>query len=159
MTFLPSFLLAIFSTLDLTNKKSLSILISHPYLVLLPTFTCLSYAKLKICGDRRITFSPKMSLVNILLNAVVVGVVSTVKGGLQLRFLGAFLLLSFLLFLVTAVFTLLFLYLEKILCCSCCGSAGRLVRVFDPDLPHNTFILEEGRVVELTDNDLEQLGH
>ena len=40
MTFLPSFLLAIFSILDISNKKSLSIdkvvvLISHPYQ---PTF-------------------------------------------------------------------------------------------------------------------------
>ena len=70
MTFLPSYLLAIISTLDLTNKKSLSILISHPSLVLLPTFTYFSYAKLQICEDRRITFSPKMSIVNIILNTV-----------------------------------------------------------------------------------------
>ena len=72
VTFLPSFLLAIISTLDLTNRRSLRILITHPYLVLLPTFTYFSYAKVKICGDRRIAFSPKMSLLNMLLNAVVV---------------------------------------------------------------------------------------
>ena len=71
MTFLPSFLLAIISTLDVTSKKSLSILISHPYLVLLPTFTCFSYSKLQICGDRRVTFSAKLSIINIIINAVV----------------------------------------------------------------------------------------
>ena len=69
--FLPSFLLAIISTLDLTNKKSLSILISHPYLVLLPTITFFSYNKNKNCGDGRISFSPKLSWVNMLLTAVV----------------------------------------------------------------------------------------
>ena len=71
MTFLPSFLLAIISTVDLTNKKSLSILISHPYLVLLPTFTMFSYSKLKIFGDRRIALSNKLTLVNMLVNSLV----------------------------------------------------------------------------------------
>ena len=45
--------------------------------------------------------------------------------------------------------TLLFLYLEKISCCSCCVSPGKQLRVFDPDHPEKTFIMEEGRVVEL----------
>ena len=65
MTFLPSFLMAIISTLDLNSKKSLSILISHPYLVLLPTFNQVFYSKLQICGDR-------LTLINMVLNTVVV---------------------------------------------------------------------------------------
>ena len=154
--FLPSFLLSIISTLDLTNKKSLSILISHPYLVLLPTFTYFSFSKIQCRGDRRIAFSPKMSLVNMLLNAVCVPVIfiiwRTVQRGFKLGMLWIFFPFTH----FPALFTLLFLYLDKISCCSCCGSAGRLVRVFDPDLPHKTFILEEGKVVELTDKDLEQ---
>ena len=56
------------------------------------------------------------------------------------------------------LFTLLFLYLEKISCCSCCWSAGRLVRVFDPEHPEKSLILKEGRVVEVTDLDVEQGG-
>ena len=55
--------------------------------------------------------------------------------------------------------TLLFLKIEEISCCSCCGSAGRLVRVFDPDHPEKTFIMEGGRVVEVTDLDVEQGEH
>ena len=53
-------------------------------------------------------------------------------------------------------FSLLFLYLEKISCCSCCGSAGRLVRVFDPEHPEKSLVLKEGRVVEVTDLDVEK---
>ena len=137
VTFLPSFLLAIISTLDLTNKKSLSILISHPYLVLLPTFTMFSYSKLKICGDRRIALSPKLSIVNMLLNAVVLpGII------LVLKFLVRGFDVLFLLPLLAALFTLLFLYIQKISCCSCCRSAGRIVRVFDPEQPEKTFIME-----------------
>ena len=63
----------------------------------------------------------------------------------------------FLLVLLPTPFTLLFLYLEKISCCSCCGSAGRLVRVFDPEHPEKSLILKEGKVVEVTDLDVEQL--
>ena len=153
VTFLPSFLLAIIFTLDLTNKKSLSILISHPYLVLLPTFTFFSYAKNKICGDSRTSFSSKLSIVNMLLNVVVLpGIVillGTIYDGFDVRtnlhIFGVFLLGIF-----PALFTLLFVYLEKISCCSCCGSAGRLVRVFDPEHPEKSLVLTEGRVVEVT---------
>ena len=156
VTFLPSFLLAIISTLDLTNKKSLSILISHPYLALLPTFTFFSYAKIQCCGDRRIAFSSNLSIVNLVLNTVlgILFILTIILDGFEL-----FMIFFLLPFLFGVLFTLLFLYLDKISCCSCCGSAGRLVRVFDPDLPHKTFILEEGSVVELTDKDLEQGGH
>ena len=56
------------------------------------------------------------------------------------------------------LYTLLFLYLEKISCCSCCWSAGRLVRVFDPEHPEKSLVLKEGRVVEVTDLDVEQGG-
>ena len=146
ITFFPSFLLAIISTLDLTNRKSLSILISHPYFVLLPTFTFFSYTKNKFCGDKRISFSPKLSMVNMLLNAVV--------QWFCLEFL-----FIFLCFLLPAVFTLLFVHLEEIsTCCSCCWSAGRLVRVFDPEHPEKSLVLKEGRVVEVTDLDVEQGG-
>jgi len=35
-------------------------------------------------------------------------------------------------------------------------SAGRLVRVFDPEHPEKSLVLKEGRVVEVTDLDVEQ---
>ena len=155
MTFLPSFLLAIISTLDLTNKKSLSILISHPYLVLLPTFTFFSFSKLKICGDRRIALSPKLSIVNILLNAIVLPVTSIMLKTTLKNLYGTIILIFLPTLLAALLFTLLFLYIEKISCCSCCRSAGRLVRVFDPEQPEKTFIMEGGEVVELTETDIE----
>ena len=143
--------------MDLSNKKSLIILISHPFLVLLPTFTCLSYSKQKICGDRRIAFSPKMSIANMLLTALVLPgifiILRTNRDGFQVVFL-----LYFLLFIFPALYTLLFVYLEKISCCSCCWSAGRLLRVFDPEHPEKSLVLKEGRVVEVTDLDVEQGG-
>ena len=158
MTFLPSFLLAIISTLDLTNKKSLSILISHPYLVLLPTFTMFSYSKLKICGDKRVALSPRLSILNVLLNAVVFLGIFIVLRAFILR-ANDFGVLFWLLLLLppplAALFTLLFLFLKKISCCACCRSAGRLVRVFDPEQPEKTFIMEGGEVVELTETDIE----
>ena len=150
MTFLPSFLLAIVSTLDLTNKKSLSILISHPYLVLLPTFTYFSNAQKIFCGDRRISFSPKLSWVNMLLNAVALPGIFFILGNIRRGF-DVEDIYIFLLVLLPTPFTLLFLYLEKISCCSCCGLAGRLVRVFDPEHPEKSLILKEGKVVEVTD--------
>ena len=147
MIFLPSFLLAIVSTLDLTNKKSLSILISHSYLVLLPTFTYFSYSKLRRCGDRKIgiAFCPTLTVVNTLL------------GILLLQFYCTFHWILY--YALSVIMTLLFLKIEEISCCSCCGSAGRLVRVFDPDHPEKTFIMEGGRVVEVTDLDVEQGEH
>ena len=155
MTFLPSFLLAIISTLDLTNKMSLSILINHPYVVLLGTFTFFCNSKLKICGDRRIALSNKLTVVNMLVNVLVPGILFIYESsrlGFQLNDL-----LFFLRFLLPAVLTLLFLYLEKISCCPCCRSAGRLVRVFDPDQSGKSFIMEGGRVVEVTET--EKGGH
>ena len=158
MTFLPSFLLAIISTLDLTNKKSLSILISHPYIVLLPTFTMYSFSKVQApkvclppigCGDRRIALSPELSLLNIVINVALSGFVTifpTIKYGFE-----SFLLQPLVFLLPGLLFTLLFLHLEKISCCSCCWKAGRLVRVFDPEQPGKIFIMEGGKVVEVTD--------
>lgn len=162
MVFLPSFLVAIISTLDITNKKSLRILISHPYLVLLPTFTFFSYSKLQICGDRRIAFSTKLSIVNTLLNTVVLSGIIIFLAKVQHIYISDIIFLLseiFLPFFVSALLSILFLWLDEISCCSCCGSAGRLLRVFDPDQPDKTFFMErlvQKKIVELTDSDVEE---
>lgn len=151
LIFIPSFLLAIISTLDLFNKKSLSILISHPYLVLLPTFTYFSFSKLQT-GDRRISISPVLTLMNILL---INGVVEHGIFFLAIHLSGESFNLHywsfFTLYLVSIALTLLFLKIEEISCCFWCGSPGRLVRVFDPDHPEKSLIIKQGRVVEVTD--------
>ena len=109
-----------------------------------------------ICGDRRISFSPKLSIANMLLNVVALPaifiILATIREGFRVIYLAEFLLFLF----PALLFTLLFVCLEKISCCSCCWSAGRLVRVFDPEHPEKRLILKEGRVVEVTDLDVEQ---
>ena len=112
-----------------------------------------------ICGDRRISFSPKLSMVNMLLNVVVLGIFTILGTVRQVRYqLDMDWIRFFICTFPALLFTLLFVYLEKISCCSCCWSAGRLVRVFDPENPEKSLILKEGRVVEVTDLDVEQGG-
>ena len=157
--------------------KSLRILISHPYLVLLPTFTFFSFSKLRCCGDRRVSLSPGLTIVNMVINTAP-GCIVCGFFILALLFLGIifvpeersysdvlsnpyYILLLFLFLsqpFFSVIFTLLFLYLEKISCFSCCQSAGRLVRVFDPEQPEKTFIMEDGQVVE-ADLDVEEGEH
>ena len=112
------------------------------------------------------SFSPKLSMVNMLLNVVVLGIF-TILGTVRYQFvrwsvryqLDMDWIRFFICTFPALLFTLLFVYLEKISCCSCCWSAGRLVRVFDPEHPEKSLILKEGRVVEVTDLDLEQGGN
>ena len=118
----------------------------------------LAYTRQKIFGDRRISFSPKLSMVNMLLNGVVLpGIFIILETVREFEVWWNRATLLGLLFLAL-LFTLLFLYLEKISCCSCCWSAGRLVRVFDPEHPEKSLVLKEGRVVEVTALDVEQGG-
>ena len=119
------------------------------------SFTFFAYNTNKICGDRRISFSPKLSWVNMLLNAVVLPGIFFIFDTIRLFFDASFTLFFFLLF-PSLLFTLLFLYLEKISCCSCCWSAGRLLRVFDPEHPEKSLILKEGKVVEVTEKEEEE---
>ena len=97
-------------------------------------------------------------LLNVVVLPGIVILLGTIYDGFDVRtnlhIFGVFLLGIF-----PALFTLLFVYLEKISCCSCCGSAGRLVRVFDPEHPEKSLVLTEGRVVEVTDLDVEQEGN
>ena len=98
-----------------------------------------------------------MSLGNLILNAIGTGIIILIyltNYQRHLREHNASLFLYFLIYLIcfflpALLVTLLFLYLEKISCCSCCVSPGKQLRVFDPDHPEKTFIMEEGRVVEL----------
>ena len=95
-------------------------------------------------------------LVNVLVGPGILIIYLTSQRGFKLSDLQIF-IAFFVTYLLPALYTLLFLYLEKISCCLCCRSAGRLVRVFDPDQPGKNFIMEGGRVVELTEP--EQGGH
>ena len=92
-------------------------------------------------------------LLNVVVLPGIIIILKTVREGSDVRYLGIFYP-----FLFPALFTLLFLDLEKISCGFCCWSAGRLVRVFDPEHPEKRLILKEGRVVEVTDLDVEQGG-
>ena len=88
-----------------------------------------------------------------LLNVVVLPGIVLATNSEGITWLDLFFFLSFL--FPALLFTLLFLSLEKISCCSCCWSAGRLLRVFDPEHPEKSLVQKEGRVVEVTDLDVE----
>ena len=77
LLFLPQLLLAIFSTLDLSSRNSLKILISHPSLILLPVFTFFTFSKIQCCGDRRVKFSVRFTLINMAVTVSIVGMIAS----------------------------------------------------------------------------------
>ena len=155
--YLPQLFLAFSSTVDLTKKNSLKILISHPSLLLLPMFTFFTFSKLQCCGDRRVKFSKRFTLINIAIS--VAGIITClVWNSDQLVAIKTFtitLVITSATTILGILSTVIFLYLDT-LCCCCCGcflSATETLRVFDPDQPERNFIMEDGRVVEVTDED------
>ena len=150
LLFLPQLLLAIFSTLDLSSRNSLKILISHPSLILLPVFTFFTFSKIQCCGDRRVKFSVRFTLINMAVSVVAQAVMFymdwiaieflTITGPLTV--LGIF-------------FTLSFLYMDKLCscCCSCFLSAPGQLSVFDPDHPEKNFIIKNEAVEEVIELD------
>ena len=182
--FLPQLFLAFSSTVDFTKKNSLKILISHPSLLLLPMFTFFTFSKLQCCGDRRVKFSKRFTLINIAIS--VAGLVAwfvfsffkigadfeqliselkkidifdfvlrPTKNFYEIRSYTITLVITSALTIIGILSTIIFLYLDT-LCCCCCGcflSATETLRVFDPDQPERNFIMEDGRVVEVTDED------
>ena len=182
--FLPQLFLAFSSTVDFTKKNSLKILISHPSLLLLPMFTFFTFSKLQCCGDRRVKFSKRFTLINIAIS--VAGLVAwfvfsffkigadfkqliselkkidifdfvlrPTKNFYEIRSYTITLVITSALTLIGILSTIIFLYLDT-LCCCCCGcflSATETLRVFDPDQPERNFIIKDGRVVEVSDED------
>ena len=156
---LPNLLTAISTTMERNNVRK--VLIQHPHLLLLPTYTFYSFEKLQHncnCGcaelDHKIRFSKRMSIMNIIIQSICFGVVfglSVVwqfdsdwkRGGLT-SLLPDFSPLTIVLlvyslppFILAIILSMIFLFMEK--CCGCCClsvaccNISDQIRVFDPD--------------------------
>ena len=169
LLFVPQFLLSLFSTLNFRDKSSLKILYRQPSLIILPTVTFFTFARLNTgCGsdDSRVSFSKKFTYINMALT--IVSYVSWVVlwyfniGSYELSdhlnnvlYISLDFILTFTLppLVLSILFTILFLHLDK-LCCCCCNPREQL-SVYDPDLDKR-FIMVDGKVLEDPEDDLDQ---
>lgn len=159
--FAPLFLLAIFSTLDLSSKSSLKIITHHPSLLLLPTFfTFFTFSRVKVgcCGgESRVMFSRKYTFVNMAVSILgyvhwlawyytrfAVGERERAKEiffSRQIPFSVSPLLLS-------AILTYCLLILDRLPCSLLASRApGEVLSVYDPSTDRR-YIMEAGEVVE-----------
>jgi len=157
LLFLPSFLLAIFSTLNFRDKSSFSILYRHPTLIIIPAVTCFSFSRFgfdQLESVRvKVVFSKKMSFANIVLTTV--GFVSWVvycyyeikwwhPGGI---------IFGLPLLVISIIHTLLFLFLDKLSSCfSCCPTSEEQLSVYDPR-DDKRFILQNGQLRDDTEDE------
>ena len=146
--FLPQTVLALCTTIGL-SKSSVKMLTRHPSLILLPTFTFFTFAKINtVFGERdvRVRFSRGATWCNLLLSCLYMGLMTYCQVALpQPR--GAALELAVLyiltpigcLFVASVLPTAIFLLYDKLCCCcccSCCRQPSQEVVVFDPEWPH-----------------------
>ena len=144
--FLPQTVLALCTTIG-CGKSSVKMLIRHPSLILLPTFTFFTFAKISpVSGERdvRVRFSRGATWCNLLLSCLYMGLMTCCQVALpQPR--GAALELAVLyivtpigcLFVASVVPTTIFLLYDKLCCCccSCCLQPTEELVVFDPEWP------------------------
>ena len=146
LSFLPQFLLALFSTLNFRDKSSLKILYRQPSLIILPTVTFFTFSKVGLCNrDSRVIFSKKFTWLNVAVSTI--GFVVW-RASLDWRDTSV---LSFLL-VPSFILTALFIHLDCY-CCCCCNSREQL-SVYDPSLDKR-FIMVDGEVVEDPEDDVE----
>ena len=131
--FLPQLLLGFFSTVDVRSKSSLMSMLTQPMLLLLPVFTMFTFSIIKF-GSKKIAFSEKMTLVNMmvtLFGQVMFSLYYIALYGESYKYVS---LISVLVWLPGALFTSLFLYFEHIFgwCCDCWKYSGEKQKsVFD----------------------------
>ena len=147
--FIPQTLLAMFSTIG-WSKASLKILPQHPSLILLPTFTFFTFAKVQTgCGgpqDLRIRFSKKFTCYNMVLSTIYMAVIfflyipHIMSSGYSDTNItaGAIGASCGIIIIFGIVPTTIFLLYDKLCCCccSCCLQPSQEVVVFDPEWPH-----------------------
>ena len=136
--FIPQTLLATFSTIG-WSKASLKILLQHPYLILLPTFTFFTFAKVQTGfgpQDVRIKFSKKFTCYNMVLTSIYIAMIIYLFGGIDFD---VTLFVFFYVFIITigVLPTTIFLLYDKLCCCccSCCLQPREEVVGFDPEWP------------------------
>ena len=167
--YLPQLLLALMTTLDM-KFTSLSILRNHPSLIMLPVFTFFTFSKPhNFCrrnpDDSRVMFSLKYTKINI-----AIGIASYILFCYVMRFTlltesdvfknyySLFFWTNFLLFVLTLILAVIFMYFDYIFCC-CCNcflSAKQQLSVYDPNDPERKLKLEDGNIVEDPDQEKEE---
>ena len=173
--FIPQTLLAMFSTIG-WSKASLKILLQHPSLILLPTFTFFTFAKVQTgCGgpqDLRIRFSKRFTFYNMVLstiyNMAVIfflyiphmlsnGYLDMLSGAEQLNYDTNTIALVLIgascgiIIMIGIVPTTIFLLYDKLCCCccTCCLQPSQEVVVFDPEWPHKEMVFTHMGLVDV----------
>ena len=135
---LPQLVLALATTID---RKNVKILVQHPSLVLLPVFSFFTFSKKKVnlcCKgpqDSRVHFSYFYTLINIIVTSICYGLdvflyLFNYYGSFGYGFKVNFIVISATIFGLGILFTLLFLYIEKV---PQCDKEMVLIHLYDPD--------------------------
>ena len=166
--YLPQLLLALMTTLDM-KFSSLSILRSHPSLIMLPVFTFFTFSKphnfcRRNLEDSRVMFSLKYTKINIaisigcyILFCYVMRFTLLTESEVFRNYYSLFFWSNFLLFVLTLILAISFMYFDYIFCC-CCNcflSAKQQLSVYDPNQPERKLKLEDGNIVEDREVDAE----
>ena len=159
--FIPQTLLAIFSTIG-WSKASLKILLQHPSLILLPTFTFFTFAKIRTCcgpQNLRIMFSKKFTCYNMVLSTIYMAVIfflyipHIMSSGYSDTNITAFAIGApcGIIIIFGIVPTAIFLLYDKLCCrcCSCCLQPSQEVVVFDPEWPHKEMVFTDMGLVDI----------
>ena len=159
--YLPQLLLALMTTLN-TKSTSLSILRNHPSLIMLPVFTFFTFSKPhNFCrsnpDDSRVMFSLKYTKINIaisiacyILFCYVMRFTLLTKSDIFQDYYSLFFWSNFLLFVLTLILAIGFIYFDYIFCC-CCNcflAATQQLSVYDPNHPERKLKLQDGKIVE-----------
>jgi len=155
--FLPPLLLSLFSTVNFLNKSSLKILYRHPSLIVLPTVTFFTFSRLNICcgsANNRVSFSPKLTYINIAVTTV-----GYVVWYVWYYFMGYWgppdsliliLGIALPLLVLSILLTAFFLHFDKL--CGCCCNPMEQLSVYDPDM-NKRFIMLDGEIVDDPDDE------
>ena len=159
LLYLPQLLLALVTTLD-TKFSSLTILWNHPSLILLPLFTFFTFAKPhNFCrsdpSDNRVMFSVKYTKINMAISIGSFILFCAVMSFTMLSdsdiFHHLYYSLFAILFAVSVILTITFIYFDHLFCCCCqCFlSSKQQIVVHDPNQPARTFHLMDGEIMEV----------
>merc|ERR1711894_795987 len=133
------------------TRDSLKLLVYKSELIIMPIVSFFSFSKTKLCQqkDGRVMFSQLVSFINIIISTICsAGVLSRIltvsEVGNEARIISC-LVPHFL----GVVFSLMFIFYDKICCCCCDCFLGAEERiVYDPSHPENKLIWENGKIIE-----------
>ena len=158
--FIPQLVLAIWSSVG-TKKSSLKMIIQHPSIILLPTYTFYTFSKINtINGDRdvRVKLSPIYTWINmflsfgygLILNYFYYEFTFTLEWSIHFPWeIGSILAVC------GIISTAIFLYYDSVFkcCCECCLLPPSRISVYDPDNPDFQLVWRDGRVEKIGQQD------